>query len=84
MYIETIAVLEPYRHLGIGQKLVEHIVEKAKKSFIHEVTAHVWVELPELLEWYKKLGFEEKARVDGYYKEQKLENPNAILINRKF
>ncbi len=84
VYIESIAVLEPYRHFGIGKKLLEHIVERAKKSFIHEVTAHVWVEQPEVLEWYKKLGFEEKEKIENYYKEQKLDNPTAILIHRKF
>jgi len=59
-------------------------VEQAKKSFIHEVTAHVWIEQTEVLEWYKKQGFEEKAKVENYYKDQKLENPTAVLIHKKF
>lgn len=78
-------MLEPYRHLGIGQKLVEYIIEQAKKAFIHEVTAHVWVEQPEVLKWYvEKLGFEEDGKIDNYYKEQKLDNPTAVLVKRKF
>jgi ribosomal protein S18 acetylase RimI-like enzyme len=84
VYIESLAVLEPYRHLGIGKKLVNYAIEEAKKSYIHEITLHVWVKQQEVKEWYEKLGFTEKEIIPDYYKQQQLEQPDAVLMSMKF
>lgn len=84
VYIESVAVLEPYRHLGIGKKLVQFVVDEAKKSYVHEVTLHVWTEMKETKEWYEKIGFSEKEVIPGYYKDQNLDNPDAVLMSMKF
>lgn len=84
VYIESLAVLEPYRHQGIGKKLVNFVVEQAKQSYIHEVTLHVWTKQQDVKEWYEKLGFVEKDIVPGYYKEQHLDQPDAVLMSMKF
>ncbi|CCH42959.1 putative N-acetyltransferase san [Wickerhamomyces ciferrii] len=84
IYIESIAVLEPYRNFGIGKKFIQHLEEQAKISYIHEITAHIWIKQPEILEWYQKQGFEIKGEVENYYKDQKLDEPTAIAISKKF
>lgn len=83
VYIESLAVLEPYRHKGIGKKLVEYAIEQAKTSYVHELTLHVWVKQPEVKQWYERLGFEEKEVIPGYYSQQKLDQPDAVLMSLK-
>ncbi|KAK9488146.1 acyl-CoA N-acyltransferase [Lipomyces starkeyi] len=68
IYIMTLAVLSPYRGYGIGRKLVDHILEQAKKMFVKEVYCHVWVENEDALNWYQHIGFEKGNLVTGYYK----------------
>ncbi|KAJ8099779.1 acyl-CoA N-acyltransferase [Lipomyces tetrasporus] len=68
IYIMTLAVLSPYRGYGIGRKLVDHILEYAKKIFVKEVYCHVWVENEDALSWYQHIGFDKGELVPGYYK----------------
>lgn len=84
VYIESVAVLEPYRGRGIGKKLVQFVVDQAKKSYVHEVTLHVWAKEDKTKEWYEKIGFTQKEVIPGYYKEQKLDEPDAVLMSMKF
>ena len=84
-YIEVFAVLEAYRNLGIGSKLLSYLVEETKQKFIHEVLAHVHVDNKDALDWYLKKGFVKSDEVvKDYYKEQGLENPDAWVISLKF
>lgn len=84
VYIESFAVLEAYRHLGIGTKLLEFAIEKTKQHFVHEITAHVHVDNKEAVEWYLKHGFtKDDAVVKDYYKQQGLPNPDAYIIRMK-
>lgn len=84
VYIQSLAVLEPYRKLGVGKKLVNYVVEEAKKSYVHEITLHVWTKQQDVREWYAKLGFQDKEIVPQYYKDQKLDQPDAVLMSMKF
>lgn len=83
MYVESLAVLPAYQHLGIGCKLLEYVVEETKKRFIHEVFLHVQASNAQAIEWYKKRGFEVGDVVADYYGDQKLENPDAIVLRMK-
>lgn len=81
VYIESLAVLEAYRHLGIGKKLLEYVIEQTKGKFIHEIYVHVHVDNSKAIEWYEKQGFTEEEMVKDYYKSQGLENPDAKVLS---
>lgn len=78
IYIMTIAVLAPYRHCGAGTQLLNHIIEQAKKYFVHEIYVHVWTENTEGIEWYNKKGFVKVGLADNYY--QKMCPPNGAWV----
>ncbi len=80
VYIESFAVLEAYRGLGIGKKLLNYLIEETKKRFIHEIIIHVSVANHEAISWYKKQGFLQGELVTDYYKDQGLESPEAYIF----
>ncbi|KAH3664311.1 hypothetical protein WICMUC_005839 [Wickerhamomyces mucosus] len=86
IYIESLAILKPYRNLGIGKKFIEFIKDEAKRSYLHEIKLHVWNHKSntKLIEWYQNLGFEIKEELIDYYKKFDLETPNAYLLSIKF
>jgi ribosomal protein S18 acetylase RimI-like enzyme len=56
-FIERLATLPEYRHLGIGKKLMENIENKIKENGGKTAEIHV-VDINEILvEWYKKLNY---------------------------
>ncbi|KAG0055803.1 N-alpha-acetyltransferase 50 [Gryganskiella cystojenkinii] len=70
LYIATLGVLAPYRRLGLGSKLLKHIVENAELSTgpeIRRVYLHVQSNNEEALEFYKKHGFEVAEKCENYY-----------------
>lgn len=84
VYIESLAVLEAYRGLGIGSKLLEYVVEETKSKFVHDVVLHVHVANEQAIAWYEKKGFVREAGVvEGYYKAQGLERPDAVVLAMK-
>lgn len=69
VYIMTLAVLAPYRENGMGGKLLQHIEDHARDElFVHELSVHALTDDDEVIEWYKKRGFEVAEEVVGYYK----------------
>ncbi|SGZ56328.1 CIC11C00000001845 [Sungouiella intermedia] len=85
VYLESLSVLEAYRALGIGSKLLNWAIEEAKLRFVHEIVLHVHVDNTAAIEWYKKKGFSQVGeKVVNYYKEQGLENPDAVILSLKF
>ncbi|KAH3680543.1 hypothetical protein WICPIJ_008234 [Wickerhamomyces pijperi] len=81
VYIESLAVLEPYRGLGIGKQFIDFIKQQAHISYIHEVTLHVWAKDEKVVQWYQKQGFVVKEKVPDYYKAHGLESPDALLLS---
>ncbi|KAF9159398.1 N-alpha-acetyltransferase 50 [Actinomortierella ambigua] len=68
LYIATLGVLAPYRRLGLGTALLEHILEHAAEDKkIGKVYLHVQTTNEEALAFYKKHGFEQKEKVANYY-----------------
>ncbi|KAF9435709.1 N-alpha-acetyltransferase 50 [Entomortierella beljakovae] len=71
LYIATLGVLAPYRRLGLGSKLLEHILENANLSTtepkIAKLYLHVQTNNEEALEFYKKYGFEIAETIENYY-----------------
>lgn len=83
VYLESFAVLEAYRNLGIGAKLLQFVVEETKKKFIHEIVLHVNIADSKVMAWYMKHGFTKSGEVQDYYKEQGLPNPDAVILSLK-
>ena len=88
LYIQTLAVLSPYRSLGIATALLDAIISTALTQYPHlnvnvtEIYAHVWEANEEALEWYVKRGFEVVAEVEeGYYR--KLRPSGARVVRRR-
>ncbi|KAF9114346.1 N-alpha-acetyltransferase 50 [Mortierella sp. AM989] len=72
LYIATLGVLAPYRRLGLGSKLLAHIMENAELPSssdpkIAKVYLHVQTNNEEALEFYKKHGFQVAETIKDYY-----------------
>jgi len=80
----TLGVLAPYRNLGIGTKLLTHILQHATlpthPKFV-EIYLHVQTSNEEALAFYKKYDFEITSTVEGYYK--KISPPDAYVLSKK-
>jgi N-alpha-acetyltransferase 50 len=82
IYIQALALLAPYRGLGLASLLLENILanEIARSRQTVSVYAHVWEKNEAALEWYRKRGFKRIMLVDGYYGRLK---PSGAWIVRK-
>ncbi|KAF9360756.1 N-alpha-acetyltransferase 50 [Mortierella sp. AD094] len=72
LYIATLGVLAPYRRLGLGSRLLAHILENAElppssEPKIGKVYLHVQKTNEEALEFYKKHGFHIAETLENYY-----------------
>lgn len=76
--ITNVAVLKDYRHKKIGYKIIEKLIELAKKNEINIMTLEVRESNIPAISLYKKFGFKEVGVRKDYYK-----NPleNAILMD---
>ena len=84
LYIQTLAVLSPYRGLGIATHLLDAIIATIipHRTRVTEIYAHVWEANDEALEWYLRRGFLiEKEVVEGYYR--RLRPGGARIVRRK-
>jgi len=88
VYIQTLAVLSPYRSLGIATALLDTIITTAITYYsnttdnVTEIYAHVWEANEEALGWYVKKGFTvENAVLEGYYR--KLRPTGARVVRRR-
>ena len=59
-YLNRLSVLPEYRHKGIGEQLVKHVLEYSRKKNIQMVSIGIIAEHNLLKKWYLKLGFIEK------------------------
>ena len=88
LYIQTLAVLSPYRSLRIATAVLDAIVSTTLIHYppqnidVKEVYAHVWEANEEALEWYIKRGFDVGEEVvEGYYR--KLRPSGARVVRRR-
>ncbi|KAL6042725.1 N-alpha-acetyltransferase 50 [Balamuthia mandrillaris] len=68
MYIMTLGVLAPYRRLGIGNQLLEFVIEQCKKREVGSVYLHVQISNEDALAFYKRYDFEVIRTIENYYK----------------
>ncbi|KTW30667.1 hypothetical protein T552_00382 [Pneumocystis carinii B80] len=80
LYLMTLGVLAAYRGLGIGQKLLNHILEQAKKLNIETIYLHVWTENKDAIEWYTKREFCILETLSNYY--TKIHPGTAYVLER--
>ncbi|KAL2316533.1 hypothetical protein Fmac_030409 [Flemingia macrophylla] len=67
VYIMTLGVLAPYRGLGIGTKLLNHVLDLCSKENFSEVYLHVQTNNEDAINFYKKFGFEITETIQNYY-----------------
>jgi ribosomal protein S18 acetylase RimI-like enzyme len=81
LYIMTINVLAAYRRRGIGAKLLEYVLETARKdSTIVEVYLHVQTSNLEAKQFYVANGFVQTEVIKDYYK--RIEPPDCFLLKK--
>jgi len=82
-YIMTLGVLAPYRKYGVGNQLLNHIIEhvKAAKN-VNEIYLHVQINNDKAIEFYKKAGFTIVETLKNYYK--KIEPADCYILGRTF
>lgn len=69
LYIMTICVLEPYRHMGIGSRMLEAILKNvANETTVHITGVYLNVQTSSrAIQFYKKFDFEQVDFVKDYY-----------------
>ena len=82
-YIQTLALLSPYRSKGIAAALLEVIVTALCREHCYAGTtslyAHVWEENEEALQWYVRRGFQvSKEVLKGYYRRLKPDGARVV------
>lgn len=85
LYIRSLGVLAPYRSLGLANAALDDIITGARAAYpavdLRTVTAHVWTENDQGMQWYRRRGFESVgAPIEGYYR--KLRPDSAQLVSR--
>lgn len=85
IYIQSLALLSPYREKGLASKALESVVAAAvamREVKIRDIYAHVWTENLEALEWYVSRGFKrEEPVIQGYYR--RLKPDTAWILRRR-
>ncbi|KAL9376280.1 hypothetical protein Peur_030400 [Populus x canadensis] len=80
VYIMTLGVLAPYRRLGIGTKLLNHVLDLCSKQNISEIYLHVQTNNEDALNFYKKSGFEITDTIQNYY--TNITPPDCYLLTK--
>ncbi|KAG6739324.1 N-alpha-acetyltransferase 50-like [Populus alba x Populus x berolinensis] len=80
VYIMTLGVLAPYRRLGIGTKLLNHVLDLCSKQNISEIYLHVQTNNEDALNFYKKFGFEITDTIQNYY--TNITPPDCYLLTK--
>ncbi|MCJ1336614.1 hypothetical protein MMC09_001892 [Bachmanniomyces sp. S44760] len=88
LYIQTLAVLSPYRSRGIARDLLDSVISSALSTSketdwkVTEVYAHVWEANEEALRWYGKRGFKISEDIEKEYY-RRLKPSGARVVRRK-
>ncbi|XP_034480012.1 probable N-acetyltransferase san [Drosophila innubila] len=81
LYIMTLGCLSPYRRLGIGTVMFEHILNYAEKDGnFDSIFLHVQINNDGAIEFYKKFGFEIVDTKEQYYK--RIEPADAHVLQK--
>ncbi|GKT42693.1 N-alpha-acetyltransferase 50 [Colletotrichum spaethianum] len=85
LYIQSLALLSPYRSYGLATATIDHLVAAAAASSpeinLRHIYAHVWTDNEEGMHWYAARGFERYGEpLQGYY--IKLRPDSAWIVRR--
>ncbi|XP_030376598.1 probable N-acetyltransferase san [Scaptodrosophila lebanonensis] len=81
LYIMTLGCLSPYRRLGIGTVMFEHILNYAENDGnFDSIFLHVQINNNGAIEFYKKFGFEIVDTKEQYYK--RIEPADAHVLQK--
>jgi ribosomal protein S18 acetylase RimI-like enzyme len=84
IYIQSLALLSPYRSKGLAAEVLQEIIEAAigqNEIRIASLYAHVWTENEDALTWYGARGFKrEEPVLYGYYRRL---NPDTAWVLRR-
>ncbi|XP_014272531.1 N-alpha-acetyltransferase 50 isoform X2 [Halyomorpha halys] len=81
LYIMTLGCLSPYRRLGVGTVMVEHVLRHVEKDGNYDnVYLHVQVNNTGAIDFYKKFGFEIHETKKHYYK--RIEPADAHVLQK--
>uniref|UniRef100_A0A0N5AVR5 N-terminal methionine N(alpha)-acetyltransferase NatE n=1 Tax=Syphacia muris TaxID=451379 RepID=A0A0N5AVR5_9BILA len=82
LYIMTLGTLAPYRRLGIGTMLLEHVISLCRKDpQIENIYLHVQVNNTSALDFYKRFGFDIVDTVEEYYR--RIQPNSAYVLVKK-
>ncbi|KAF2575826.1 hypothetical protein F2Q70_00006303 [Brassica cretica] len=82
VYIMTLGVLAPYRGIGIGSKLLNHVLDICTKQNISEIYLHVQTNNEDAIKFYKKFGFEITDTIQDYY--INIEPRDCYVVTKSF
>ncbi|KAK2153767.1 hypothetical protein LSH36_287g05017 [Paralvinella palmiformis] len=83
LYIMTLGCLAPYRRLGIGSKMLEHVLKICEQDGNYDnVYLHVQVNNEDAVKFYEHFGFEIVERNENYYK--RIEPADAFVLQKTF
>lgn len=81
LYLSTLVLHSPYRSLGIATRMLEILTKRAVDAYgVTSVGAHVWEANAEGLNWYRRRGFREVGKEEGYYRRLK---PSGAVVMQK-
>jgi len=82
LYIMTLGCLAPYRRLGIGTQMLDHVMDIVDKDGkFNSVVLHVQINNEGALRFYKRFGFEVVETKEAYYK--RIEPADAHVLEKK-
>lgn len=83
LYIMTLGALAPYRRLGIGTIMLEHVLKICDMDGNYDnVFLHVQVNNDGAIRFYEKFGFEIVEEKKNYYK--RIEPADAYVLQKSF
>mmetsp|Transcript_9437 Transcript_9437/g.13071 ORF Transcript_9437/g.13071 Transcript_9437/m.13071 type:complete len:199 (+) Transcript_9437:3-599(+) len=82
LYIMTIGVLVAYRKAGIGQQLLDYLMNNATKmNDVALIYLHVQTNNESALRFYSKAGFQRLGKINNYYK--RIEPPDCYVLCKR-